>query len=99
MNSSLIPWQRLLRIARQAPVDLEDASAPFGFSSRLVALAWAPEVPVGALLDRLSWRALGVALALMVASVAANFNPALSAFDDDTAAFLPDPVEEIISLS
>lgn len=100
MNSPMMIWQRLLRASRQAPVDLRDEGAPYGFASRVVALAWAADVPVGAIFDRLSWRALGVAMLVMVASVAANFSPVLSAFqDDDALATLPDPVAEVVTLN
>ena len=67
-------WLRLVAAARQAPTSGDD-SAPFGFSTRVAALAMAVERPsMHAMVNRLSWRALGVALMLMVFSIAANYS-------------------------
>ncbi len=99
MNNDSQAWQRLVAAARKAPADSRDVSAPYGFSTRMAALAFAPplERPWSALFDRFSLRAVGVAGLLAVASVAANLTPVLRAFDDDFFA-AQDPVVEVLAL-
>ena len=92
------PWQRLTAAARRAP-DGRESAAPFGFSTRMVALALEQHRAAAAsLFERFSLRALGVASLLAVVSVVANFSafaPAASTEDDvyqvtDNAATLLD---------
>lgn len=99
MNNDLQSWDRLVSAARRAPSDSRDVSAPYGFSSRLAALAMAQpaERPWFALFDRVSLRAVGVAAALALASVVTNLTPVLKAFDDDFFA-AQDPVVEVLAL-
>lgn len=69
-------WQRLARIARQAPSPAGEP-APFGFATR-VAARWAASEPVGPstwdVLELLSPRSLVVAGALMVAVVFVSYD-------------------------
>lgn len=66
-------WSRLVSAARQARDDRDEA-APFGFSTRIAALAIsARRAPVFAI-DRLALRALGVACLLAVGSIALNYS-------------------------
>lgn len=91
------PWSRLTAAARNAP-DSRDTAAPYGFATRVAALAMTAERPMGSLFERLSWRALGVACLLAFASVALNFSAVagthadvdLSAGGDDVVAVLLD---------
>lgn len=73
MNPEDRAWQQLVAAARQAK-DGRDTAAPYGFSTRVAAMAMAqPAHPLAALFERFSWRALGVASVMAVASVTANF--------------------------
>ncbi len=92
------PWQRLATAARHAPDD-RDTAAPYGFSTRLAALALAAERPVVSLLERFSLRALGIAAALAVLSVTVHYTlPANSSSDDDEIS-VDDPVAALIEMS
>ena len=100
MNTRLPAWSRLVAAARRAPIDNRDTAAPFGFATRVAALAFAQaaERPLAMLFDRLSFRALGCAGLLAVASVAANLAPVLNAIEEEAAA-LGDPVVEMLDFS
>ena len=78
------PWSRLVRAARQAPDD-RDTSAPYGFSTRVAALAFAVERHSVSVLDRMAWRALGVAGLVALFSVMLNYGE-LSALNAPLAA-------------
>ena len=67
------PWSKLVSAAREVR-DQRDASAPFGFATRVVALGFAARGPHISLLERFAFRAVGVASLLAVASVAWNYN-------------------------
>lgn len=96
MKTSVSAWQRLATAAHQGAASGDDA-APFGFSTRIAALAMAVERPsVRAMMNRLSWRALGVALMLMIFSIAANYSSLSVAGDSDQDPFDP-VVEELTS--
>ena len=92
-----LPWQRLVAAARQAPDD-RDPAAPYGFATRVAALALSasPRPSFSFVFERLSLRALGIACLLMVASVAANYSAIASAFEDEVD--LHDPVTEVLEL-
>ena len=100
MNSPHSAWLRLVAAARRAPADTRDTAAPYGFSTRVAALAFvqAAERPLVSLFDRLSFRALGYAGLLAVASVAANLVPLLNAIEEEAAA-VGDPVVEMLDFS
>ena len=73
MNHNDQAWERLVSAARQA-TDERDTAAPYGFATRVAALAMGqrPE-GVGALIERFSWRAVLVAALLAVGGVATNY--------------------------
>lgn len=72
MTPEELAWQKLTTVARRVRAE-EDATAPFGFSTRVASLAMSVVEPsTGSILERFSWRALGVAALLAVTSVAAN---------------------------
>lgn len=76
-------WPRLVAAARQAK-DERDTAAPYGFATRVAALAMAGDrLSAAALFDRLSWRALGVAGLLALASVAFNYSALASPAPED----------------
>lgn len=86
MNPAPDPWTRLVASARHAPVGERPIAVPYGFASRVVARAFgAAERPWWGLVEHLSWRALGLAAGLAIASAALNFAPALQAFQHDLA--------------
>ena len=97
MNTPEKKWQRLVSAARQAP-DTHDASAPYGFTTRVVAQArmgGTRQAP-GSVLDRMALRALGVACLFAVLGAVIHYvqpQPAMLAEDiffmtDDPAAIL-----------
>jgi hypothetical protein len=84
MNPAPDPWTRLIASARRAPAEEPLVSVPFGFPSRVVALAFSqPERPWVGLVEQFSWRALGLAAGLALASAALNLAPAVQAFQHD----------------
>jgi hypothetical protein len=88
------PWARLAAGARRAATsDGRETAAPYGFSTRVVALAFAAERPVASLFERFSLRALGVASLLALVSVAANYTFLTNLVgDDDSSLSGDDPV-------
>lgn len=69
-------WARLTAAARLAR-DERDEAAPYGFSTRVAALARSADRKPAFLMERFALRALGVACLLAIASAAVNF-PALN---------------------
>lgn len=67
------PWSRLTRAARQVQDD-RDTSAPYGFATRVAALAFAVERHSASVVDRLALRALGVAGLAALLSVVVNYS-------------------------
>ena len=96
MKPSFSEWQRLVAAARQAP-DNQEAIAPYGFSTRVVAQSQiSSRSGQASAFARFSWRALAVAALVMAATVAANFKPVMNRLADDAAAIsdpLPDAEE------
>ncbi len=97
-------WQRLAAAARTVRDD-RDASAPYGFATRVAALALAQERRVVSVLDRMALRALGVASLLALFSVALNYQEMTSAFTstgtalhlaEDTDTIAPDDAVAIV---
>jgi hypothetical protein len=97
MNPSDQQWPRLAAAARQAQ-DTRDTAAPYGFATRVAALAMARDRLAASLLERFSLRALGLAGLLALVCVAANFSTLASLFRDEAAA-PDDPVAEITDLA
>jgi hypothetical protein len=77
-------WQKLVAAARLARDD-RDTAAPYGFATRVAALAMAEQrqAPAGAWVERFSWRALMVAGLLAVGGVATNYASPMPANGDD----------------
>jgi hypothetical protein len=95
MNDFEKTWSKLAKAARQAPAG--DESAPFGFSTRVAALALAAERPAPSSFARLSLRAAVAACLLAVVAVAVNLTAIAGAFDDSPSqAATDDPVGEIV---
>ena len=66
------PWSRLVAAARTVR-DERDASVPYGFSTRVAALAFAQEQRRGSLFERFALRAVALACLLALGSVALNY--------------------------
>jgi len=98
MNKYDQAWRRLAAAARRgAPA--RDESAPYGFSTRVAALAFSGDREAPSAFARLSLRAAVVACLLAVAAVAANYSAISGAFGEPSAvAAADDPVGEIVNL-
>ncbi len=91
------PWARLAAGARQTTADARDVAAPYGFATRVTALAFAAERPVVSLFERFSLRALGVASLLALVSVAANYSTFTSTgAEDELSLSGDDPVAVLL---
>ncbi len=66
------PWSRLVKSARTVRDD-RPVAAPYGFATRVAALALGAEARATSLFDLFALRALGVACLLAVLSVALNY--------------------------
>ena len=98
MNKFDQTWRKLVAAARRAP-PAADESAPFGFATRVAALALGAERPARSAFARVSLRAAAVAGLLALAAVAINFSAIAGAFDEGSAvAAGDDPVAEVVDL-
>jgi hypothetical protein len=88
-NDPRHPWMRLTAAARQVRDD-RDSSAPYGFATRVAALALAQERRVASLFERFALRAVGVASLLALFSVVLNYQ-ALSTEPMNTVASVEEP--------
>jgi hypothetical protein len=90
-------WQRLLEGARRAHPS-GDESAPYGFSTRVAALAF-EQVQPAPIFGRVALRAAGVACLLALVAVGLNYSAITGAFEDDSVvAAADDPVAEVVNL-
>jgi len=86
------PWARLTAAARRTPL-AGDPAAPYGFATRVAALAFSAERPLRSLFERFSLRAVGVASLLAVVSVLANYSAITAALaDEELSPTTEDPV-------
>ena len=97
MNPFQQNWRRLTAAARLAP-EIHDAAEPYGFATRVAALALAGRrLTPAALFERLGWRALGLAFVLAAVSFAASY-PAIATTADEVSG-IGDAVVEVLNLS
>lgn len=85
LNETNQPWSRLAAVARNVP-DARDVSAPYGFATRVAALAMAQERKVSSLFERFAVKALCAAFLLALVSVVVNYpaiNSPAGGSDDD----------------
>jgi hypothetical protein len=95
-NSPRDPWPRLVAAARQFTDD-RDTSAPYGFATRIAALALSSERRVASLFERFALRAVGVACLLAIASVAINYSAfTRSASNEEPVAAAEDPMSVLL---
>lgn len=97
MNPPDQKWPRLVAAARPAP-DTRDTAAPYGFATRVAALAMAQQRSAASLLERFSLRALGLAGLLALLCVAANISTVTNLFREE-ASLADDPVAEVLDLA
>jgi hypothetical protein len=89
--------QRLLAAARRAPVSGDEA-APFGFSTRVAALAFQQPQHAAPSFARLSLRVACIACLFAVVAVGVNYNAITSALDDESTTAGDDPVADVVNL-
>ena len=92
-NDPRNPWTRLTAAARDVREE-RDSSAPYGFATRVVALAFAQERRVASLFERFAFKAVGVASLLALFSVALNY-PTLSTTAPTATVALAPQVDEV----
>lgn len=98
MNKYGKAWQRLAAAARQAPA-ADDEPAPFGFSTRVAALAFDAGRGAPSIFGRLALRAAAVAGLLAVLAVGVNYSAIKSAFEDEPQVVAnDDPIAEVVDL-
>jgi hypothetical protein len=91
-------WERLVAAARKAP-GAGTESAPFGFSTRVAALAFETARPEPSAFARLALRAALVACLLALAAVGVNYPAIEGAFADEPPVAADDPVAEVVNLA
>lgn len=98
MNRNDQAWPRLAAAARRAPA-ADEASAPFGFATRVAAQAWSGAAAGAAqsLLEKFALRGLIAAAACSVAAAAFGYS-ALTA-EQDYEAVTGDLVTEVLAQS
>jgi hypothetical protein len=72
-NDPRHPWSRLTAAARTVRHD-RDSTAPYGFATRVAALALAQERRVASLFERFAFRAVSVASLLALFSIVLNYD-------------------------
>src|SRR5205814_2333073 len=100
LNDPHHPWSRLIAAARRVHAE-RDSSAPYGFSTRVAALAFAQEGRFGSLFERFAFRAVGVAALLALFSVILNYQalstPTIVAQNDEVE-FLPTSTDDAVAI-
>ena len=98
------PWTRLATAARNVS-DERDTAAPYGFATRVAALALAQERRVVSLFDRFALRAFGVSCLLALGSLALNYNSlsspapvAIGEYEGAVGAEAETPQDDAVSL-
>jgi hypothetical protein len=95
MNDFDKTWAKLTAAARKAPGG--DESAPFGFSTRVAAMAFSGAARSPSPFGRMALRAAAAACLLAVVAVAVNYSAITGAFDDSsTPPAADDPVSEVV---
>jgi len=107
LNDPRHPWARLTAAARNVDDD-RNTSAPYGFATRIAALAFAQEQKMASLFERFALRALGVSSLLAVCSVALNYEvitttavagPAVVRFDESESMPKDDAVAIVLGIA
>jgi hypothetical protein len=95
MSTNPPEWSRLIAAARRASKEERDASAPYGFATRVAARAVTTKTPLreASMLSCYGLRALGISCLLAVACVAATYRPIMTAIEDEAALLSETPAE------
>ena len=97
MNPYEQAWRRLTAAAREATDD-RDTAAPYGFATRVAALAWArPRVDSRAVLEKFAMRGLIAAGVFSLAAVAFGYSAWLNEREEEIVS--GDTVSEILAQS
>lgn len=94
-------WSRLIAAARPASRDEREDAAPYGFATRVAALALHQDLRVVSLLERFALKAVGAACLLAVLGVVVNY-PALLSPPAQTISAVDDedlPTDDAISVA
>ena len=73
LNDPRHPWTRLTAAARRAQEE-RDFTPPYGFATRVAALALSQEQRISSLFERFALRAVALSCLLALASVALNYS-------------------------
>ncbi len=100
LNTPRHPWFRLTAAARQIR-DERDTTAPYGFATRVAALACGQQRRVSSLVERFALRAVGLSCLLALLSVVLNYTeltttPATTTSVDDFMLPIHDPVAVVL---
>jgi hypothetical protein len=101
LNDPKHPWTRLVTAARQAPDD-RDTTAPYGFATRVAALAASSDRKFGSVFERFALRAVGIAGLLAALSVAVNYaelSKATASSTDEEILPSDDPVALVLDVA
>lgn len=94
VEDSRHPWPRLTAAARQAR-DPRDTAAPYGFATRVAALA--ATIQGVSLVERFALKAFGLACLLALLSVAANFSAIVPSWFAEEELAADDPLSLLLS--
>ena len=98
MNPDRQNWERLAASARNAP-DSRDLEAPYGFATRVAALAMSEPRSAGRSVEYFAKRAVGLACLLAVAAVAVNYSSPTRQPDQRTQAAVEDPIAQLVDIA
>ena len=100
INDPRHPWSRLTAAARDAREASEgrDVSAPYGFATRIAALAFAQERRVASLFERFAFRAVGVSALLALFSVVLNYQDLSLPVSSSVAVTSPSEEVELVAV-
>lgn len=87
------PWLKLVAAARRAPAE-EEVVLPVGLATRVAAQGLAQRREPADFLGVWAWRALTLALAVMITSAAVSYPTLAGTLADDD---LDDPVAELVA--
>jgi hypothetical protein len=96
MNRYDQQWHKLVALARQAPAD--PGAVPYGFATRVTALAAAQPPAPWVPLERFAFRGLLLAAVCSVAAVAFNFTELTTNDQGDVYPTLPGTTDTLVEL-
>jgi hypothetical protein len=97
INDPRHPWSRLTAAARQVH-DERDSSAPYGFATRVAALALSQQRTVASLFERFAFRAVGLASLLALFSIVLNYQALSTTSNTMVTPQAADEVGELVAV-